>query len=272
MGPLAQIVKFRTLNSFQSFHGMLSGETYHICPHLFTNQHEYPVGHSTSFDKPLFGCSHEDSYTNGHTSLTWSCRGEPFYSYFLLQPPTKRSTVWSLCFSEPFGSWCYFPSFGKKLEDNDNNLNNLRENHHLQHNFGPPAAPQDAPTSWFTTLSGSASGRTMAWFLAPRLHWARFPFCPGAAAYSWILTPTKPLKQRLRWYLLIYYCMIILSKSRTLAVTFQVLRAHRCACRLHCHPRRKRLSHVPWNFHGILSHWKSATKKCARLNCFICRP
>mmetsp|Transcript_35936 Transcript_35936/g.65984 ORF Transcript_35936/g.65984 Transcript_35936/m.65984 type:complete len:227 (-) Transcript_35936:866-1546(-) len=42
-----------------------------------------------------------------------------------------------------------------------------------------PAAPQPAPVSWFTTLCGSASGKTTAWFFAPRLHCARLPFLPA---------------------------------------------------------------------------------------------
>ena len=101
-----------------------------------------------------------------------------------------------------------------------------------------------------------------SWHQDCTVHASHSVLVAPVALNSWILTPEKPRKkQRLRWYLLIYYQPRNPELWLSLAVTFQVLRARRCACRLHCHPRRKRLSHVPWNFHEILSHWKSATKK-----------
>mmetsp|Transcript_103361 Transcript_103361/g.269858 ORF Transcript_103361/g.269858 Transcript_103361/m.269858 type:complete len:200 (+) Transcript_103361:675-1274(+) len=60
-----------------------------------------------------------------------------------------------------------------------------------------PAAPQLAPTSWFTTLSGSASGSTTAWFLAPRLHCALLPFLP-ARWWMWAPAALPPTKETAR--------------------------------------------------------------------------
>ena len=56
MGPLAQIVKFITLNSFQSFHGMLSGETYNLSTSFHQSTHiqwgTQPASTSHSLDAP----------------------------------------------------------------------------------------------------------------------------------------------------------------------------------------------------------------------------
>ena len=56
-----------------------------------------------------------------------------------------------------------------------------------------PDEPNAAPISELTALSRSASGMTMAWFLAPPSAWQRFP-CAVAVAYTYSAIGVEPTK------------------------------------------------------------------------------
>ena len=57
-----------------------------------------------------------------------------------------------------------------------------------------PAEPKAAATSWSAAKSRSASGRTIAWFLAPPSAWTRLP-CAVAAAWMYFAIGVEPTKR-----------------------------------------------------------------------------
>ena len=57
-----------------------------------------------------------------------------------------------------------------------------------------PAAPNAAPTSALAVVSGSASGITTAWFLAPMLDCTRLPFAVPRW-YTWVPAASEPTKE-----------------------------------------------------------------------------